>query len=339
MARRVVSVGAEISLPSRRARRAAAAAGAAAAVLRRRAMAPALVLAFVAACTSGEAPRLTVTPLASETRDGAVRAAFELRNDGGRPLILDRVVPACGCGAVSRLPPDLAPRAHTRLDVECRGPRLAGEDVHELTLRTSDPRRPETPLRVELGPAPADPAPIYLGYVTVGATLVRDVPVPGASPARAAASGGGEVAAEPLPPAADGTRLVRLRFMPRTPGVVRTAIDLGPAGMLPVTAVAWDRVLAFPAEVRVPRATGGAGLPAVILVAAGEAPLAIARVDYPPGVAGELRTVVPGRQYRLSLYGRGPMPAGDAAIRVVAAGAADPVLVIPLVDAAAPPPA
>ncbi|MCC6763192.1 MAG: hypothetical protein IT293_00885 [Deltaproteobacteria bacterium] len=293
----------------------------------------AAVAAGAIGCAGGEAARLAVTPLPPETVGDVARVSFELRNEGGRPLALDRVLPACGCGGRLRLPPELAPGATTRLDVECRGPRIAGDDARELRLRTSDPRSPETLLRVELGRAPAGLPPVYLGYVAVGATLVRDVSVPLAA-GDVAPRSGGEVAVEPQPPAGDGTRLARLRFTPRAAGVVRTTVDLGSAGRLPLTAIAYERVMAFPAEVRVPRPTGAPGMPSVTLVATGAAPLAIARVEYPSGVAGELRTVVPGRQYRLVLQARGALPTRDAAIRVLAEGTADPVLVIPFVDAA-----
>lgn len=294
-----------------------------------------LVLAALAACTacgSGDPPRLAVGDLPAETHGAWTRAAFELRNEGGRTLTLDRVVPSCGCGAVSRLPVELVPKAAARLDVACIRTGVAGDDVRELALRTSDPRSPDTLLRVRLGRSVRALAPVYLGYVAVGETLVRDVVVPllaGDVPTRSA----GDVEVAAVPPSADGSRAVRVRFRPQRAGVVRTTIDLGPAGLLPITAIAWDRMMAFPAEVRTPRATGATGLPPLTLVAAGATPFAIARVEYPPGIDGEVRPVVPGRQYRLVLTVRGPAPSADAAIRVHGVGADDPVLVIPVVDA------
>ncbi|MCC6849727.1 MAG: DUF1573 domain-containing protein [Deltaproteobacteria bacterium] len=292
----------------------------------------AAAMAAAVGCASGGAPQLAVAPLPAERVGDLARAAFELRNDGGRVLVLDRVVPGCGCVARSRLPPELAPGAATRLDVECRGPRIAGDETRELRVRTSDPRSPETLVRVAVGRVPAGLPAVYLGYVAVGTTLVRDVSLAMTS-GDVLPRADGEVAVEPQPAAGDGTRLVRLRFTPHAAGVVRTTVDLGPAGRLPLVAIAYERALAFPAEIRVPRATGAPGLPTVTLVAAGTAPLAIARVEYPPGVAGELRAVVPERQYRLVLQVRGAIPTGNGAIRVVAEGTTDPVLVIPLVDA------
>ena len=294
-----------------------------------------LVLAALgasAACASGDPPRLGVGDLPPETHGAWTRAAFELRNEGGRTLTLDRVVPSCGCGAVSRLPTELAPKSTARLDVACIRTGAVGDDVRELALRTSDPRSPDTLLRIRLGRSTRAYTPVYLGYVAVGETLVRDVVVPllaGDVPTRSA----GDVEVAAVPPSADASRAVRVRFRPQRAGVVRTTVDLGSAGLLSITAVAWDGMMAFPAEVRTPRTTGATALPTLTLVAAGAAPFAIARVEYPPGIDGEVRPVVPGRQYRLVLTARGPAPGADAVIRVHGAGADGPVLVIPVVDA------
>lgn len=298
----------------------------------RLARAAAIVLvAGSAACGSGEPARLVVRDVGAETRDARTHATFELRNDGGRPLVVDRVVPSCGCGPVSRLPEELAPGASARLDVECSGARLGGDDARELALRTSDPRSPETLLRVRLGRAAEALPPTYLGYVAVGETFVRDVALAPSS-ADVAPRKVGDVEIEPAPPGVDGARAIRVRFRPSAAGVVRAVVDLGSAGRMPITAVAYDGLLAVPPEVRVPRPSGASALPAVSLIAAGTEPFAIARVEYPPGLGGELRAIVPGRQYRLVLTGRGPLPA-DGAIRVHGARTGDPVLAIPVVDA------
>ncbi len=292
----------------------------------------ALLAAVATACGGADPPHLAVTALPAATDSRA--AAFELRNEGGRMLTLDGVVAGCGCVAGSRLPPELAPGAATRLDVRCSASRLAGDGERELRVRSSDARRPETLLRVALGPSSAAPAPLYLGYVAVGATLVRDVVVASDATVPPTASRP-DLEVDALAPNPDGVRSVRVRYTPRVAGIVRTTVDLGPAGMLPITAVAYERVMAYPAEVRVPRPSGAAGLGGVTLVVATDSPLAIARVDYPAGITGELRTIEPGRQYRLVLHGRGPIAGSDAAIRVHGDAGADPLLVIPVVDAAA----
>jgi hypothetical protein len=144
---------------------------------------------------------------------------------------------------------------------------------------------------------------------------------------------------EPMPVRADGALGVRVRFAPRVAGVVRADLDLGPAGgMLPVTAIGYESVLAFPAEVRLSSATGAAGLPVITLVGLGAEPLAITEVDYPPGLAGELRTVIPGQQFRLALRGRLHADAagfGVAAIRLRRDAGGAPLLTIPVVRAPA----
>jgi hypothetical protein len=301
-------------------------------MLGRRRLLAVAVAAASAACGSGEPARLAVRDLPAETSGVTTRATFELRNDGGRPLVLDRVVPACGCGPVSRLPAELRPGVAAQLEIECVGSSVAGDDVRELALRTSDPRSPETLLRVRLGRAAHGLAPVYLGYVAVGETLVRDVAVPSLA-ADVAPRSSGDVDVETASGAPDAARAVRVRFRPRTAGVVRATVDLGAAGLLTVTAVGYDGVMAFPAEVRSPRPSGAAGLPPVTLVAAGASPFTVGHVEYPPGMSGEIRPVVPGRQYRLALALRGAL-AGGAAIRVHGERPEDPVLVIPVVDAA-----
>jgi hypothetical protein len=144
-----------------------------------------------------------------------------------------------------------------------------------------------------------------------------------------------DFALESLPDRPDGTHAVRVRFTPHAAGVVRTVLDLGAAGgTLPATAVAYAGVMAFPAEVRQQRPTGAAGLPTVTVVVRGAEPITIGRIDYPAGIAGDLRTVVSGKQFRLLLRGRAPASAGEQAIRFHRDGASEPFLVVPVVDLA-----
>ncbi len=264
----------------------------------------------------------------------AVRVRYRLRNAGGRPLGIDAIAPACGCRPDSRLPESLGPGAAATLDVACRAPSDAGETIRELRLRTSDPISPVTTLRVALqrpAPGPA-PAALYFGYVRIGESMVRDVVLPAAVNAESLVSPRPELAAEVLPVRADGTHAVRVRFTPRAAGIVRTTLALGAAGALPVTAVGWDHVMAFPPEVALPEASGASSLPAVTLIGVDAAPLAIGRVDYPPGISGELRAVTPGRELRLVLRGRGaPGATGAGAIRLYGASGGEPVLTIPVV--------
>jgi hypothetical protein len=300
------------------------------------------LMMLASACGRSDPPRLTLSPLlASGTASASssvVDACFQLRNVGGRVLALDGVVSACGCVATSHLPETLAPGASSRLDVRCRLPRTIGDVVvRELRLRSSDPSNPETAIRVTLAGAREgpDPSALYFGYVPVGESVTRDVVLP-----MAVAAGSltppteAGLTIEPMPVHADGAHGVRVRFAPRVVGVVRADIDLGPVGgVLPVIAVGYGRVLAFPAEVRLPSA---AGLPAITLVGLGDEPLAITQVDYPPGLAGELRTVIPGQQFRLALRGRLLADAagvGSAAIRLRGDAAGEPLLTIPVTRA------
>jgi hypothetical protein len=294
----------------------------------------AVLAALAVACGRSDPPRLKVTAMPGGAQQGAVDVRFQLRNVGGRELVFDGLAPACGCAAVSRLPETLASGASTMLDVRCR---VGREAIRELHLSSSDPGSPDTVLRVTLpgNGASVDPAALYFGYVPVGESVVRDVTVPAAATLEGLAPPDRpELAIEALAPRADGTRGARVRFTPRVPGVVRAAIDLGSAaGVLPVVGVGYDGVVAYPAEVALPPAAGSTVLPAVTLIATGSQPLAIAHVDYPPGLAGELRAVVPGRQFRLLLRG-GVDAAGPAAIRLHGAAGGEPILTIPVVGLA-----
>jgi len=298
-------------------------------------LAIAAMLAVAAACTRSEPARLEVRALTTVAEADAIAARFQLKNVGGQLLTLDGIVPACGCMPASPLTDALAPGATQALDVRCTVPRDAGAVVRELHLRSSDPSSPETALPVTLqgrstGP---EPAALFFGYVAVDASETRDVVLPPGTavppPART------DLTVEPLPARPDGAHGIRVRFTPRAPGVVRTSVSLGPnAGALPITAIAYDRILAFPSELRVPRPTGAPGLPSITLVGRGPAPLAIANVDYPSGLSGELRPIVPGQQYRLVLRGR-PAITADAAIRIRGARGEE-LLAIPVGAAARP---
>jgi hypothetical protein len=298
------------------------------------ACATAVVTALATSCT-GDPPRLQVSAVGgapASARPDAVRVRYELRNVGGRALGLDGIAPVCGCRADTRLPEALDPGAAATLDVECRAPERAGETVRELVLHTGDPASPATTLRVALQSAVASPAPLYFGYVAVGESAVRDVVLPAAVALDGLVpSPRPELALEALPARADGAVGVRVRFTPQAAGIVRATLDLGAGRTLAATAVGFADVLAFPAEIALPAASGAAALPTVTLVGVGAAPLAITRVEYPPGTSGELKTVVPGRQYRLLLRGRG----APGEIRLHAATGDAPVLTIPVVAATA----
>ena len=291
-----------------------------------------VLVALAIACGRSDPPRLEVTPLPANGTTNSGDLRYQLRNVGGRTLALDGLASTCGCAAITQLPETLAPGAASVLAVQCRPVRAVGEVVRELRLRSSDPSNPETVLRITQpgGDAGPDPAALYFGYVAVGESAVRDVVLPVAvSAASVMLPAQSELRVEPMPARADGAHGVRVVFTPRLAGVVRATVDLGPAGgVLPVIAIGYAGVLAFPAEVRLTRS---AGPPNITLIGLGDEPLAITDIDYPPGLAGELRTVVPGRQFRLVLRGRGTAgAAGEAAIRLRREGG-DPILIIPVV--------
>lgn len=293
----------------------------------------AILAALAAGCGGNETPRLKATALpASAPLAGATDLRVQLRNIGGRTLALDGVGRICDCTATNDLPAVLAPGASAMLDLRCRAPRSATAVTREIVLRTSDPHEPATVLSAPLpgiGPG-AVPAAVYLGYVTVGGTAMRDVVLPSAVAIESLPRPtDGALTLEPMPSRADGARGVRVRFAPTRAGVVRASLDLGPGvGPLPVVAVGYDVVIATPPEVRIPTAGNGA-LPAITVVVTGDAPLTIGRVEYPDGIQGELRTVVPGKQARLVIRARASA-ARNGAIRILGADGATPILTIPV---------
>jgi hypothetical protein len=318
----------------------------------RRRLAERFAIAALAAVVTASAgcgadpPRVQVTALpgsaAGASPADVVRVQYGLRNLGGRPLVVDGVAPACGCRPVGAIPVELAPGASATLAVDCRAPETAGETMRELRLRTNDPASPSIPLRVTLrkptpGPVPSS---LYFGYVALGDSAARDLVVPSTtSAAHVAATAHAGLAVESLPPRPDGARGLRVRFTPTAPGVMHAILDVGGTAV-PVTGVGYDRLIAYPAMLVRALAQGRNGARSVTLIAAGAEPLALGRVEYPPGLTGELKVVEPGRQWRLLIRGRAVSAAdGTALIRLFDAAAA-PLLVIPVAadDGALPAP-
>lgn len=305
-----------------------------------------LLLVTTLGCGRDDRPRLKATALpGTAAAAGVTDLRFQLRNIGGRTLTLDGVAPVCGCAPKGPLPATLAPGAATMLDLRCRTPRTTGEVRREVALRSSDPSKPVVVLPATLMGSGAGPRPaaLYFGYVAIGESATRNVVLPApVAVERLPRPADAALTLEPMPPRPEAPYGVRVRFTPQRAGVVHATLDLGPAGgPLPVAAVGHDGVLAFPAEVRVPTA-GAAALPAVTLVGTRETPLAIARIEYPPGISGELRAVVPGRQFRLVLRGRAAGASGGSdVIRLHGADQSNgahsgaPLLTIPVVAAGA----
>lgn len=298
-------------------------------------------LVLVAACGGGAPPRLEVTPstIAADQRSTApaIEARYQLRNGGGRPLLLDGVVPACGCTTASRLPPALKPGATTTLALDCRPPHATGRVVRDVHVRSSDPIRPDVtaPLAFEGVAAAPDPTALYLGYVPVGGSVSRDIVLTSpVSPVALPLPPNG-FTIEALPPRADAATGLRVRFTPTVPGVTHAVLDLGTAGTIAATGVGYREILTFPAEIVLPAATGAVGLAGITVMGLGADPLEITRVEYPPGLSGELRTVVPGRQFRVQLRSRGIAASGDAmaVISLHTDSSEEPTVVIPIAGA------
>jgi len=297
----------------------------------------ALALALCAACDGGDPPRLVVSTAPATSVAAAapiVTTRVQLQNLGGRALLLDGLVPACGCASTAGMPARLDPGARAFVDVACRLPPTGSATFRELRLRSSDPAAPDQALRVSLPAAKIgpDPATLYFGYVAIGSSAIRDVALPDAVAIDGLPTPGPVFNYEPVPPRlAAGRSGLRVRFAPRGPGVVRATLDLGPAGTIDAIGVGYANVLAYPAEVRVPSPAHAGNLPAITLIGIGTEPLDVTRIDYPAGLGGELRTVVPGHQFRLVLRARGGGTTAGDAIRLRTGDVEEPVVSIPVV--------
>ncbi len=305
----------------------------------------ALLAGCFAACRVDGSPRLEIVAPDAQVglEPGAVaEGRWTLRNTGDRDLLLHRLVPAFGCLPALPLPDGLAPGESFALTVRCRVPYAAGETVRELRLLSSDPTRPELPLDLALtvaGPT-ARPGALYFGYVRVGGSATREVELPESRTGRAAvappAPTDPALFLDPIPPRRDGRRAYRLTFRPHSAGTLHARVALGP-GIAPlvVHGVAFNEVVAFPAEVEIPSVITGGTPPAISLLGVGPEPPGITRVEYPAGLAGELHRAPSGRDFRLTLrVQRGGVGSGDAAehaIRVYG-DAAQPLVVIPVVS-------
>jgi hypothetical protein len=302
-------------------------------VSRRRRAALLLALATACGCADGS-PRLEVVaaaegdPPPAATRGAEIETRVEIRNAGGGRLHVSALVPDCACRADVLGSDVLAAGGRATVVTRCRAVPGAG-GVRRVRLRTNDLEHPETVLAVR-APA-ASPAALAFGYVRIGTTAIRRVAVSQGVPVTRAP----ELAIEPGA-VVDGVRTYRVRFTPRAPGVLWAALDTTPgAAPIVVTGVGFGAVAAFPAEVRMPSAIAD-DLPAVVLKRMEGAPFAVARVDFPADVAGEVETVVAGEQVRLLLRTLSDVPAADGPIRIHVAGDAAPI-VIPVVRR--PPPA
>jgi hypothetical protein len=317
-------------------------------------------LALLTACGGGAPPRLELTGTGGGERGGetapavaapnVVRAAlaggevatitYELRNSGGRALLLHGVTTDCGCDLVAPPPDAIAPRARTRLAVACRAPLGSGRAWRTTRLFSNDPRRPELSLLVELATtgSEAQPPGLYFGYVAVGRSAVQRLalPIP-------AGRTGGRAEPPPVPRAGDpavtvepgvdegGRRVHLVRFTPRAPGPFHAALDLGPgAPAVPLSGVGFGDVVVVPAELTLPPASDSAVSATVVLTNLGDAPLVVTGIDFPTGLSGELQTTVPGRELHLVVRARGGRGPIDAPIRLRTGSPDEPALIVPV---------
>jgi len=262
-----------------------------------------------------------------------VRSRFRIGNAGDGRLVVSAVIPDCACRAWLDGPDALAPGAATAVVAECRAVAGAGP-LRRLRLRSNDPVDPDVvlPVRVPASASPVEPAFLHFGYVPIGGAVTREIRVRAGGALTTEAEA---LAIESAPPGPGGATTYRVRFSPRAPGLVRAALASGGDGpAVPVTGVGVRRVAAFPAVVRVPSAVAE-GLPAIMLANVAAEPLAITGVELPDGLAGEVRTIVAGEQFRLALRRTGAaLPAGTSAIRVRTDAADEPVLVVPVLNGA-----
>ena len=262
-----------------------------------------------------------------------VVADFTVRNAGGSDLIVHGVVRDCGCELTSPVPEALAPGHSAEIGVACRAPLAEGTTVRELHLVSDDPESPSVALQVPMTTAGtrASPAAVYFGYVAVGGSASRDVtagPSNGGGAEASAPKASSDVIAVERKP---DNRTYVLRFTPNATGPIHVDVDLGAGVHVAASGVGFRSVLAYPAEVRLPSATTASGPPPIAIKGVGEEPLEIMRVDFPPGLAGDLQAVTPGHEYRLSLRRRDAALGADAAIRLHTTSPSDRDLTIPVI--------
>jgi hypothetical protein len=126
--------------------------------------------------------------------------------------------------------------------------------------------------------------------------------------------------------------VARVRFTPREAGVFHGALVVdGVPDAVPVRAVGYRGLLAFPAELTLGPVRAGGAPTTVAIKAVGAAPVEITRVELPAGVAGELQTATPGREFRLVLRVRGGrLDGGEGAVRLHTTDPGEPLLTIPV---------
>ncbi len=308
-------------------------------MIRARRLVAAAVLA--AACGSPAPGRLEVgTASVDDRAEPSATAVLRIpvRNAGTGDLLLHDVRVGCGCRLTTPAPDVLAPGTGASFVVRCRrdvgdGPGDPNRTTAALVVTSSDPDRSETtvPLPVPRAPSFAQPRSLYFGYVALGGSAARDVVLPASAAAEHPAAKP-PLTVEARPTRADGSRVVRVRFTPIETGPFRGELRLDDThAPLPVSGVAYRKLLAFPAVGTVPSLVGGGPLTITVASTAAE-PLTITSVDVPDGLAADVQSSL-GHENRVVLHARGPHVALPAAIRIHTNDRDEPTVIVPLRDA------
>jgi hypothetical protein len=108
------------------------------------------------------------------------------------------------------------------------------------------------------------------------------------------------------------------------------------AGPTALTAIAggvgYRDLIALPAEVSVPSEITGSAPPAIAVKAVGPTAVTITSVETPAGLAADLQTTTPGREFRLLLHPRGGRASTGGAILLHTSDPDEPLLTIPVRD-------
>ena len=114
-----------------------------------------------------------------------VSHTFKLKNYGPDTIEIKSVKSACGCTAVLASTPELAPGEEGGVEVALDTYKLTGEQAKTITVKSSDPVRPELPLTLH-GFVATDmrvtPPRLYLGHLPAGAVVSQHVDVKLTSP-------------------------------------------------------------------------------------------------------------------------------------------------------------
>jgi hypothetical protein len=118
------------------------------------ALAAALVLSLVAVAEERPAagPRIRVEPEGFDfgrvLQDRTLRKTFTISNLGDADLAIEGVSSSCDCTAAQPEATLVTPGASTSLRVELKTRRASGRLEREVVVRTNDPKRPLTAIKV-----------------------------------------------------------------------------------------------------------------------------------------------------------------------------------------------